>query len=234
MIKSGTIILLLSLLPSQLFSQLDAAKKTDPQSSQESAFQKGQRYFYQKKFEMAEVMFLDALKDDPENALTYSYLGDLALAKKHYEGALGYYLKAVELRPESGENNFRLAQTYYYKGNAGKAIEHFLRTYELDNSMKFALYHAGLASLMLNRDKESAVKYWEEYIILAPDDPQKENIERVIELLKNPDFIIPPPESGISVEDALKRGIQKDIPENPDPPDPKLDRYEGLYDNREL
>jgi tetratricopeptide (TPR) repeat protein len=198
----------------------------------ESAFEKGQKYFYQKKFEMAEVMFLEALKTNPENALTYSYLGDLVLAKKRYDDALAYYLKALELVPDNAENNFRLAQTYYYKGDAEKAIEYFNKTYALDNSMKFALYHTGLTYLMLKRDKENAVKYWEEYIALAQDDPQRPNIERVIELLKNPDFIIPPPESGISVEEALKQGIRGEKKEPAG--EQKQDKYEGLYDNREL
>ncbi|MCL2025457.1 MAG: tetratricopeptide repeat protein [Leptospirales bacterium] len=214
-----------------LICQIDAGKTPE---SENTAFEKGQRYFHQKKFEMAEVMFLEALKADPENDLTYSYLGDLVLAKKRYDEALAYYLKSLELRPESAENNFRIAQTYYYKGNSRKAIEHFLKTYSLDKSMKFALYHAGLTYLMLDRDKENAVKYWEEYISLAEDDPQRANIERVIELLKNPDFTIPPADSGISVEEALKRGIQKDEKQDDIPGDRTIDRYEGLYDKKEL
>jgi len=215
-----------------LICQTDAVKTPE---SENTAFEKGQKYFYQKKFEMAEIMFLEALKTDPENDLTYSYLGDLVLAKKRYDDALAYYLKALELRPENAENNFRIAQTYYYKGDGEKAIEHFLKTYTLDSSMKFALYHTGLTYLMLNRDKENAVKYWEEYISLAGDDPQNANIKRVIELLKNPDFLIPPAESGITVEEALKRGIQKDEKQEQDVPDgQKQDKYEGLYDNREI
>lgn len=216
-----------------LICQTDTIKAPE---DKDTAFEKGQKYFHQKKFEMAEVMFLEALKTDPENDMTYSYLGDLVLAKKRYDDALGYYLKSLELRPESAENNFRIAQTYYYKENGEKAIEHFLKTYKLDSSMKFALYHTGLTYLMLNRDKENAVKYWEEYISLAEDDPQRPNIERVIELLKNPEFVIPPAESGISVEEALKRGIRKD--EKQDVPgeqkQDKRDKYEGLYDNIEL
>ena len=231
MIKLFTVILC-------LICQTNTVKTPD---NGDTAFTKGQKYFYQKKFEMAETMFLEALKTDPENEMTYSYLGDLALTKKRYDEALEYYLKSLELIPESAENNFRIAQTYYYKENGEKAIEHFLKTYTLNNSMKFALYHVGLAYLMLNRDKENTVKYWEEYVSLAGDDPQRDNIERVIELLKNPDFVIPPAESGISVEDALKRGIHKDekqdiLDERKQDilDDRKQDKYEGLYDNREL
>jgi len=223
MIKLFTVILC-------LICQTDAIKTPD---KEDTAFVKGQKYFYQKKFEMAETMFLDALKADPENDMTYAYLGDLALTKKRYDEAHGYYLKSLELKPESAENNFRIAQTYYYKEDGEKAIEHFIKTYTLNNSMKFALYHVGLAYLMLNRDKENAVKYWEEYVSLAEDDHQRGNIKRVIELLKNPDFVIPPAESGISVEDALKHGIHKDEKQDIFN-DRKQDKYEGLYDNREL
>lgn len=194
----------------------------------ETAFQKGQRYFYQKKFEMAEVMLSEALKENPENAAAYSYLGDLFLAKKRYEDSLGAYIKALELKPENAENNFRIAQVYYYMKNGTFAIEHFKKAYELDASMSFSLYHIGLTYLMVNRDKEGAIKSWEEYIAIAPNDPQRENINQVIELLKDPNFVIPSESSGISVEEALnqrEKGGNINI---------KADKYEGLYENEEL
>lgn len=212
-----------------------ADKKADTAPEAQSAFEKGQRYFYQKKFEMAEVMLLEAVKHDPENALACSYLGDLFLAKKRYNEALKYYQRAIELRPENAENNFRIAQTYYYMGNGKKAAEHFNKAYELDNSLTFALYHVGLASLMLNRDKETTIKYWEKYIELTPNDPQKENIQHVIELLKDPALVIPPIESETTVEEVLRKaGMKSPIDEKPHENTPTKDKYEGLYENKEL
>ena len=231
------IILLLFIIAS-ITSVLSADDKNAGATNPEAlnAFEKGQMYFYQKKFEMAEVMLLESIKHDPENALAYSYLGDLFLNKKLYDEALKYYLRALELRPESAENNFRIAQTYYYMKNGKKAAEHFSKAYELDNTLTFAVYHIGLTNLMLNRDKENTISNWEKYIELAPDDPQKENILQVIELLKNPEFIIPSEESGISVEEALRKAGAKHLDETEQTPDfnEKLDKYEGLYEDKEL
>lgn len=208
----------------------DTIKQSSEEQIQdvETAFQKGQRYFYQRKIEMAEVMLLISLKEDPENAAAYSYLGDLFLEKKRYDESLNAYLKAIELNPEDAENHFRIGQVYYYQKNAANAIAHFETSYKLNDSMTFALYHIGLTCLMLNRDKEGAITNWEKYISLMPNDAQKSSIEKVIELLKNPEFIIPPESSGVSVEEALNRGITKDNGAA------KADKYHGIYENEEL
>ena len=59
---------------------------------------------------------------------------------------------------------------------------------------------------MILRDKEKTISSWETFIKKAPEDPQYENIRRVIELLKDPDFKIPPAGSEISIEEALHLG----------------------------
>jgi hypothetical protein len=59
---------------------------------------------------------------------------------------------------------------------------------------------------MLQRDKNGTIRHWEEYIKSAPEDPQYDRIRRAIELLRDPNFIIPPADSDISLEEALQLG----------------------------
>jgi hypothetical protein len=59
---------------------------------------------------------------------------------------------------------------------------------------------------MLMRKKEQTISYWEKYLSIAPEDPQYEKIRRAIELLKDPNFIIPPIGSDIPIEEALHLG----------------------------
>ena len=95
----------------------------------------------------------------------------------------------------------------YYKKKLGPvALNNFKKALELDPSLKFAHYHIGLCYLMLLRDKQNTIKSWETYIDIAPEDPQYESIRRVIELLKDPNFKIPPANSNISIEEALLLG----------------------------
>lgn len=176
------------------------------QNSKDPNFEKAVKYFYQKKFEMAELMLQEVIKKDPENSMAYSYLGDIFLEKKIYDGALGLYKKAIDLDPANSENYFRLGQVNYYKKLGNVALENFKKSLELDKNLKIAHYHLGLTYLMLMRDKKNTIESWEHYIRLAPEDQQYESIKRVIELLKDPNFFIPPLGGDITIEEALLLG----------------------------
>ena len=175
-------------------------------SPAETTFKKAQKYFFQRKYEMAELLLQESLKKNPENQLAYSYLGDIFLNKKRYDGAIHLYKKALDINPNNAENYFRLGQIYYYKKMGNPAIENYRKSLELDESLKFSYYQIGLTYLMLLRDKQNTITNWETYLVKAPEDPQYEKIRRVIELLKDPNFIIPPEGSEISIEEALHLG----------------------------
>jgi tetratricopeptide (TPR) repeat protein len=191
------ILLVIVFLQSAAFSQ---AKK------EEDIYTRATKYFFQKKFEMAEVLFQEVIKKDPENAMAYSYLGDIFLKKQQYDGAMNLYLKAIDINPNIAENYFRLGQIYYFKKNPDLAIENFNKTLIKDDKLKITFYHIGLTYLMLMRDKEKTIEYWENYIRLVPEDPQYDSIKRVIELLKDPKFQLPSADSRISIEEALLLG----------------------------
>jgi len=155
---------------------------------------------------MAEILLQEVIRKNPENAEAYSYLGDIMLSKKRYDGALNLYTRALDLKPDSSDTLFRLGQIYYYKKMGAPAIDYFTRSVEKDTTMKYAYYHIGLTYLMIQRDKDNTISFWEKYLALAPEDPQYENLKRVVELLKDPNFKIPPQGSDITVEEALLLG----------------------------
>ncbi len=175
-------------------------------SDKESTFEKAQRYYFQRKFEIAELLLQQTLKENPENEKAYSYLGDIFLEKKRYDGALKLYQRALDLDPGNAENLFRVGQIYYYKKEGQKAREYFRKAFAADPSLKFTYYHIGLTNLMLLRDKQETIEAWEKFLSIAPEDPQYEKIKRVIELLRDPNFKLPPPGSDISIEEALHLG----------------------------
>ncbi len=173
---------------------------------EDEQFLKAQKYFFQKKFEMAELLLQEVIKTNPENSLAYSYLGDILLRKQLYDGALNLYKKALDLNPGVAENYFRIGQIYYFKKMGSDSIENYNRALTLDSKMKIIYYHIGLSYLMLLRDKEKTIENWELFIKEVPEDPQYESIKRVIALLKDPNFKIPPVDSEISIEEALLLG----------------------------
>jgi tetratricopeptide (TPR) repeat protein len=172
----------------------------------DEAFKKAASYFFQKKFDMAESLLQQIIDKNPDNALAYAYLGDIFFIKKRYDGALDLYQKSIELKPEWGDNYFRIGQIYYYKKDGRQAVEYFKKAIEMDSNLKFAYYHVGLTYLMLLRDKNNTIENWETYIKIEPDDPQHDKIKRAIELLRDPNFVIPPPGSDTTIEEALMLG----------------------------
>ncbi|MDA3900512.1 MAG: tetratricopeptide repeat protein [Spirochaetes bacterium] len=188
-------------------SETTASRLADELKSFDSKnFKKGMSYFFQKKFEMAEYLLQEELKENPENYFAYSYLGDIFLLKKRYDEAITLYKRALDLRPDFAENHFRLGQAYYYKRIGNLAISHFTEAYHLNPQIKYSHYHIGLTNLMILRDKGKTISSWLFYLSIAPEDPQYEKIRRAIELLKDPSFVIPPVGSDISLEEALHLG----------------------------
>jgi tetratricopeptide (TPR) repeat protein len=181
-------------------------KKADFDRFKSETFTKAMKYFFQKKYEMAQFLFQQELEKNPENYFAYSYLGDIFLYKERYDEAITLYKRALDLDPANAENHFRLGQAYYYKELGNLSIEHFSKAYQLNPNIKYTQYHIGLTYLIVLRDKEKTIQYWENYLALAPEDPQYESIRRAIELLRNPNFRIPEVGSEIPLEEALHLG----------------------------
>jgi len=181
-------------------SALSQVKKDD------DLFTRATKSFFQKNFDMAEHLLKEVIQKDPQNALAYSYLGDIYLNKKQYDGALNLYLKAVEIDPAPAENYFRMGQIYYFRKHGALSIENYDKALARDSKLHIVYYHKGLAYLMLMRDKNNTISNWERFITLAPEDPQYDSIKRIIALLKDPDFKIPDAGSEVSIEEALLLG----------------------------
>ena len=173
---------------------------------EDELFLKAQKYFFQKKFEMAELLLQEVIKKNPENSLAYSYLGDILLKKQLYDGALNLYRKSLDLDVGNAENYFRIGQIYYFKKMGPDSIDNYNKALTLDSKLKIVYYHVGLSYLMLMRDKEKTIENWEIFLKEVPEDPQYESIKRVIALLRDPNFKIPPADSEISIEEALLLG----------------------------
>jgi tetratricopeptide (TPR) repeat protein len=183
-----------------------SAQTAEPAKAQDEEFKKASKYFFQKKYDMAELLLQEELNKNPENGMAYSYLGDIFLQKKQYDAALSLYQKAIELKTDNSEDYFRIGQIYYYKQLGDLAIQNYQKAVEANPKLTFSHYQIGLTYLMLKRDKQSVIKSWETYLRLAPEDPQFEKIRRVIELLRDPNFELPPVGSDISIEEALHLG----------------------------
>lgn len=188
------------------FGTIQKYASAQDSSKQSETFKKATKYFFQRKYDMAELLLQEELRSNPENGVAYSYLGDIFLYKNQYDGALSLYKKAIELRADNAKDYYNIGQVYYFKQMGDLSIENYRKAYTVDPSLKETYFQIGQSYLMLLRDKQNTIQNWETFLRLAPETPQYEKIRRAIELLKDPNFELPPIGSDISIEEALHLG----------------------------
>ncbi len=194
-------------------------------------FKKAEAYYFQKKYEIALKMLEAVLEKTPDNAKALSYTGDIYLIKKDYDKAIQRYNQSVELSADPAMDYFRLGQVYTARKEIPQAKENYQKAYSLNPSKTASLFQLGYLSLVYERDKNACIRYWRDYVLRTPNDPQKEKIQKVIDLLKNPDFVIPPLGSDISLEEALIMGGKTSREEEVDLKDKTTGHEKGKISN---
>ncbi|MDQ2834842.1 MAG: tetratricopeptide repeat protein [Acidobacteriota bacterium] len=80
----------------------------------------------------AEDLLAKAVALDPKCVDAYLQLGILSASQHQYEKAIGFYTKAIEVNPQSGEAHYRLGVAYDRTGAPEKAREEFLLHAEIE------------------------------------------------------------------------------------------------------
>ena len=75
--------------------------------------------------QQVEALLAKAVKIDRKCVDAYLQLGILYSSQHHYEKAIGFYTKAIELDPQLGEAHYRLAVAYDRTGDPTKAKAEF-------------------------------------------------------------------------------------------------------------
>lgn len=196
--KAALFTLLVLMLPGLVYPQNNI--EDDP------VFAKAERYFFQKKYEVARQYLIKVTQKHPDHPKAFSYLGDIALITGRHEEALQYYKIAGEVSANRDKEFFRIGQVYIKMEKADQALDSFHRAYSLNPGLKQALYQTGYVYLVFKRDKYKTIEYWKQFLKEAPNDAQYEKIKKVIALLEQDDFQLPPPGSDIPLEEALRLG----------------------------
>jgi len=205
-------------------------------------YKKAQQYFYAKKFSIASQLLKTILSQKPDHGEALSLMGDVFLMNQKYNDAIVYYNQAKEVKSNVYIEEYRLGQVYTELQKPQKAIYHFVAAYQKNNKLHISLYQCGYVSLVQLRDKEKTINYWQEFILKAPDDPQRPKIERVIALLRDVNFKLPDKNSDISIEEVLLLGGQTIASQKLNPHDKQAghekdktnNNNQGLLDDDEL
>ena len=132
----------------------------------------GVAYWVQHDMDAAEKEFVDALKENPNDALTNLYLGDIAVHHEHFAEARNYLNVAERGQPSMPEVHVLLGKCYRGEHEPEKAKTEFLAAIQADPSA--AQPHYLLAQLYRElREPEASAKEFEEFEKLSQLEKEK-------------------------------------------------------------
>ena len=98
------------------------AKRPDAPGMQ---FLVGVAYWAQRQLEPAEKAFREAYKENPNNAMTNLYLGDIAVRYQRFSAALPFLMVAKQAQPDMPQLHVLLGQCYQAQKELQKAKAEF-------------------------------------------------------------------------------------------------------------
>lgn len=133
---------------------------------------------------------LEKLKEaDPEQksgqnqAKVYAGIGEVYLLQNELDKAQEYLKKAVDLFPTDHALAYNVAEIFFQAGQVDQAIEYYMLSSKIRPDWPLSTLKLGYAYVNKGNFAE-AIKYFEKFLVLAPQDPQAESIRNLIEQLK--------------------------------------------------
>jgi len=123
---------------------------------------------------------LDQLKRDPDNLELLTNLGNLCYDAQQYSSAVGFYQRALKLKPADVSVRTDLGTAYWYLGNADAALTEFDTALSFSPNNPNTLFNRGLVKWRGKKDRKGATADWKKLLATNPDYPGKENVEKML------------------------------------------------------
>ncbi len=136
----------------------------------------------------AQILALEQeVTKNPNNTDAWIQLGNFYFDSQKFDRAITAYSKALELAPNNANVLTDLGVMYRRNGNPKQAIASFDKANQIDPNHPTALFNRGIVQLYDLKDKESAIKSWEELVSKHPDAkaPNGQPISEIITQVKS-------------------------------------------------
>lgn len=129
-------------------------------------------------------MLKDVLKDDPKNLNALIKLGNAYMDSKRFKEAVDAYGQALAIDPNNIDARVDMGSSLRYSGMPDRAVEEYRKAIKIKPDHAFA--HKNLAIVLTYDlgDKAGGAKEFEDYLKIAPNDPDAAQIRQEIERLK--------------------------------------------------
>lgn len=148
----------------------EKALELDPSLSEAHASMAEYYFYYEKDWEKANALYVEAIRLDPNYATAYHWHSWFLIAMNRYDEALVQIERAQTLDPNSLILNTIRGLPFYYCGQYQQAIQQFHDTLEIAPDFTHARYYLGSALIHAGRSEEAIAEF--EKIIV--DDPMQQ------------------------------------------------------------
>lgn len=186
------IVLPFGILSSQPMSEQD--KRT------QELFVRGEKYFFQKKYNVAYSVLLKVLEQKPDHKRALPLVADIAFFKGNFKTALTYYQQAADVIVQPYKEYYRMGQIYLMTEKPDMAIESFVKALEYNEFLTIAYFQIGYVYLVKKEDVVNAKKYWEKFLEQAPDDSQAEAVSKIIEKMDSGELTLPTEKNNFQID----------------------------------
>jgi len=147
-------------------------------------FTRGEQLLMQNQPGLALAFLENAVRDDSANVTAWIYLGIVYEQLSRYDEAIAIYRRIL---PSAGSLSANVANNlgnvYFHRGNTEEAERYFTQAISYDSVFSYA--YLGRANTRIKAGNlQNAISDYEQYLTLNPRSSQRENIERLIGLIR--------------------------------------------------
>jgi tetratricopeptide (TPR) repeat protein len=132
----------------------------------------------------AAAPMIEGLSRTPNDFDTLVKLGNLYYDGQAYPEAIGFYEKALKVRPDAVEVRTDMGTAYWYSGNADRALTEFDRALKMRPGYGPTLFNIGIVRWQGKNDGKGAIAAWEELLRKNPAYPQRDKVEGMMAQIK--------------------------------------------------
>ena len=121
--------------------------------------------FTNENYEGAVKWYEKALEQSPKDEYALSRAGAALVALKQFKRAFGYFQKAIEADPASGDNLFNMANAYFFAGDVTKAMEYYTSAMmkQCSPDVKARIFYQLALMCTLKQDFKAALVNYQKY-----------------------------------------------------------------------
>jgi cytochrome c-type biogenesis protein CcmH/NrfG len=126
----------------------------------------------------------EIVKKNPDDLHAWISLGNILMDTSRFQQAIDAYQRALVLDPGNLNVRVDMGTCYRRAGRSDKAVEEYRKAIAMDPKHLNAHRNLGIVLAFDFHNPGEAVKELEEYLRLAPDAPDAQDIRQLIEKLK--------------------------------------------------